>query len=347
MGQKLIKVLLIALFVGLISPQSVFAKKKKLVIKIGSVAPGGTPWAKLAENLKKEIAKGAKKTVTDRKSKVKLYLGGILGGEKSVLRRVKKGEIDLFGGSLGVVATDVPELGVIELPYLFPSYKHADEVLDNIVKKDFIKLLRKKGYVFMLWSENGYRNVATKEKAIISPGDIKGLKIRAQEQAIYTNTYKSWGASPVPIAVPEVLSALQTGVVDGFDQTLLFTFATSWYTAIKHYSLTGHIYQPGICLLSEKKYNKYPKPFQHWIMNNDPLWEKYRKSSTKQVRKISKILITNLKKANVNVYKLSNKEKKLFAAKVQPVYDKYNKTSTKDGKRILAKILKYLKSKGK
>ena len=338
------KILLMTLsiFLVLTTAHSAHAKKKKFIMKIGSVAPNGTPWSKLAKTVKKTIEKDAKKKITDTKVKVKVYLGGILGGEKSVLRRVKKGEIDIYGGSLGALATDVPEMGVIELPYLLKNFKEADFLLDKVLLKEFKKLMEAKGYHFMLWSENGYRSIGTKDVSGETVSKLKGLKLRAQEQKVYTDLYKTWGASPVPIAVPEVLSALQTGIVDGFCQTLIFTFATSWYTAITHYTLTNHIYQPGIIILSKKKYDTYPDALKKIALRD---WTKLRKKSTKQIRRMNPLLLENLKKAGIKVIEPSPAELKEFSKDVKSVYKNFYNNTTPTGKKLFKLVEKNLKRK--
>ena len=86
--------------------------------------------------------------------------------------------------------------------------------------------------------------------------------MRSQESLVHLETYRALGALPQPIAVTEVLPALQTGVVDGFDNTPLYTFAASWHLAIKHFTLSEHIYQPGAVLVSKKEFDKLPADLQ-------------------------------------------------------------------------------------
>ena len=151
-----------------------------------------------------------------------------------------------------------------------------------------------------------------------------------------------WGASPVPISVPEVLSALQTGVVDSFGQTLLFTFASSWYTAIKHITLSKHIYQPGAILASKAKFEKYPKELQN-IFTGD--WSKIRKKYANKIRKMDKILVERLQAAGVKVHRLSAKDRAGFRKGLQVVYDNFRKKQSPMGKKLLRKILEYQKNK--
>ena len=327
--------MLVAPAAVLTSGQSSFAqdeaKEEKIVIRLGTVAPEDTPWGKWVKKWKK----GIRSQVTT-KIKFKTFFGGTLGGEKTMVRRCQKGLLDIFGGSTAAVGEVVPEMSVLELPYLFESEKEADFIIDNYLTPEIEKVLEKKGFKFLHWQENGWRSIATKYGPVKKPEDLKGRKMRSQENKVHIATYKALGASPVPISVPEVLGSLQTGVVDGFDNTPLFSFATSWYQGIKYYNLTKHIYQPGIVLYNLDLYNKLPEDVQKALVDNrEELW----KSARKGVRKLSPLLLENFTKAGKEVVKLTAAERKAFAEKTKNVMKDYKKTANKDAKKLLNLIL--------
>ena len=108
----------------------------------------------------------------------------------------------------------------------------------------------------------GSASFGTKWGPVKLPSDLKGHKMRSQESLVHVETYRALGALPQPIAVTEVLPALQTGVVDGFDNTPIYTFAACWHLAIKHFTLSEHIYQPGAVLIAKKEFDKLPADLQ-------------------------------------------------------------------------------------
>jgi tripartite ATP-independent transporter DctP family solute receptor len=274
------------------------AAKPEFVMKVGTVAPDGTPWAKSVKVLKKRIQKESGGRI-----KVKIFWSGALGGEKSLVRKTARGQIQAIGVSTGAVATMIPELGVIELPYLFDTLKEADHVLDNPALFDAIsKVMADKGFILHLWAENGFRNFATKEKAILSPKDMVGLKMRSQEQYTHTAWYRALGASPVQIPVPEVMQSLQTGVVDGYDNTLLYAFAVSWYQPVKHVTITRHIYQPAVIAYSKKWFDTLPKDLQDILMANRAA---DTASGRKGVRALTPLLEKNYVKAKKTIHRLT------------------------------------------
>ena len=193
----------------------------EIVMKLATVAPKGTPWSDLLSRYKKKA-----QTV-----KIRAYLGGAKGGEQSIARQVAKGTLQGGGVSTGALAVLVPDMDILELPYLFESAEQADKVLDA-VRPQVEALMAEKGLKLIMWSENGFRSFGTAFGHVKTPADLQAKKMRAQESQVHLEMYRAMKASPVAIAVPEVLPALQTGVVAGFDNTALFIQAASWNQAL-------------------------------------------------------------------------------------------------------------------
>jgi tripartite ATP-independent transporter DctP family solute receptor len=305
------------------------AEEPEFVMKVATVAPVGTPWATQLKKVKTAI-----KEQSGGRIKVKTYLGGALGDEIATAEATKRGTIQCFGGTFGALASAVPELDVLELPYLFPSEKKADEILDDVIRQDLEALLWERGYKLLFYSENGYRSIGSTFE-VKSPGDLKGRKMRAQQSDVHLNTWKAFGASPVPIAVIDVLPGLQTGVVDGFDNTPLFAFAASWHQAISHYTLTKHIYQAGVVVLSRKFWESLPADLQTVVLG-DPA--DMAKKGRRGVRAIGPMLEQNFVDAGIVLNKLSDADRSAFAAKAEEVHDKFRSSTTAQGKALLDKI---------
>ena len=302
------------------------------VAKIATVAPPGTPWAKQLRRLKKEWQKKS-----EGRLKVKTYLGGAKGGEKQTVEETKRGALQIFGGTASALASLVPELDVLELAYLFPTEKKADKILDTVIREDLDSLLWDRGFKLLFFSENGYRSIGSKFP-VSGPGDLAGRKMRSQESDVHLNMWrKVMGASPVPITVTEVHSSLQTNLVDGFDNTPLFAFAASWYQAITHFTLTKHIYQPGIVVASRKFWESLPTDLQTIVMG-DPA--DLAKKGRRGVRAIGPMLVSNFEQAGVNLTRLSDSDLKEFSKNAPKVWDAFRKSTTSTGKKLLDKIKK-------
>lgn len=315
------------------------AKDKRLSIRAGSVAPQGTPWAIWLKQFAKRIGKQAKENGLN--VRIKPALGGKLGGEKEMVEECRLGRLPLIGVSTGAIATAAPSLNVFELPYLFRDSKEADHILDNVVFDNVAAILERKGFVLLGFSENGWHGMATLQKPIKRADDFKGLKLRVQQSRVHLETFRALGASPVEMGVPEVLSALQNKVVDGFTNTPLFTFATNWVDSIKHYSLTRHIYQPAVLVASKKWFDRQDKRLQKVLM--DPSYrDKETRSGRRLIRKLNEPLLQQFKLKKVQVHKVSDAELAAMAARAKKVHALFKKFGGPQGAKLLAAIEKGL-----
>lgn len=308
--------------------EPVVSAQEPITLKIATIAPDGTPWEKQLRQLKQHLEKAS-----GGRFRVKVFMGGSLGGEKALVRRTAQGTIQVFGGSTAALASVVTELDVIESPYLFESYTQADGILDNVVRERANPLLTKRGFEFGLWAENGWRSMFTKDRRIQTPADLRGLRMRSQESPMHLAMYRALGANPVPIDATNVLTSLQTGVVDGFDNTQLFAFATSWYQGVHHYSSTQHIYQPGIVVYSKRWFDTLPADLQQVLRTLPP---NLTVDGRRQVRAMDPILTRNLQKAGVTVTELSAEQRAAFAQATRSVADRVAKTA--DARALLRAI---------
>lgn len=306
------------------------AAEPEFTMRIATVAPPATPWARTLKIVKTRIEKESEGRI-----KVKAFLGGVKGGENETAEECKRGGIECWGGSMGALASAVPEVDCFELPYLFRSAKTADKILDEVVKEDLEALLWKRGYKLAFYSENGFRSIGSLTP-IRSLADLKGRKMRSQPNAVHLDTWRALEASPVPIPVTEVLTSLQTGVVEGFDNTPLFTFAASWWVGIRSFTLTEHIYQPAAVVLSRKWFESLPAELQKVVVPPDA--HDVSVKSRRGVRAIGPQLIQNFRDNRVEIIELPKSEIDKFASAAEKAHDAFAKRTTKEGKALLKKI---------
>ena len=320
----------IALSLAVVGPA--IAEDPEFVMEVGTVAPSGSPWAAQLKRFKKEVQEA-----TEGRLKVKLRLGR--GNERSLSRRVQMGSMQAFAGSVGGMSSIVREVNVIEAPYVFPTFAAADKALDTPEVTDRVKdVLVKRGLVFGIWSENGYRSYFSKQK-IRKPDDMHGIRFRSQESLVHVETYEAFGATPVPIDNGNTLMSVQTGVVDGFDNTPLFAMAGSWYQGLKeghrNIFLSRHCYQPALLVYSNKWFDTLPKDLQKIITNLDhdiTVWGR------DQVRKVEPVLLKNLARYGYDIHDPSPEELAAFKEKQKGVPDRVAKEIGADGVALLKAI---------
>jgi len=302
-------------------------------IKIATVAPARTPWADLLTRFKKQV-----REKTNGDAIVRTYLGGIKGDEQSIVRQAFKGkDIHIAAVSTGALATLVPDIDILELPYLFDSYEEADRILDGPARPIIEKMLEARGFKLIMFSENGYRCFGSKGGFIRSPADLKAKKMRSQENTVHVMTYRALGASPVTISVGEVLSALQTGVVEGFDNTALFTQAVSWHQAVDHFTVSNHIYQPALLAANLEWFNGLPENVQTTMLETAASLQTKGRAA---IRALEPLLLKNFENQHVQVYVLTPEEKAVFKKATRPVWDERRETAGPLGKELLDTIIK-------
>ncbi|MDQ3189991.1 MAG: TRAP transporter substrate-binding protein DctP [Bacteroidota bacterium] len=329
------KTLLSILFVVIFTTQ-------EYKVKFGSVIPKDSPW-ETGLNEYIMYAEGKSQGAL----KFKTYLGGQLGGEVEMIKSVAMGTLEAGGFTTAALAEAlaIPELQVFELPFLFESDAEADHVMDAMFKP-MSDILEKKGLMLVMWGSNGWRSFGTRTKAITKPSDLKGLKMRSQESDVYINFYKSLGATPVPISTPDVLVSLKSGMVDGFDQTPIFSISTGWTTASKHFTLSNHIYQPGAIVISKKFYDKLPKHAQTAIIASAAKVN-LQKRSNKYVRDDDAEMVNSMEEiSGVKLIRLTEEQRGEFKNATASVYTTMESKIGKDiMQRMNNEIKKYRDSK--
>lgn len=299
-------------------------------LKIATVAPEGSPWAQGLVDFKDQAHR-----LTGGKVAVKPFLGGVLGDENETVQQCQRGQIQGVGASTGAIASIVPELAVLELPYLFRSAEEADHVLDHVILTTVEKHFRDRGLILGFWSENGYRSFGTTYGFVKSPADLVGHKMRSQESPVHLEMYRAYGASPVPIPVTEVLTSLQTGVIDGYDNTLLFAFAAQWTSATKFYTLTNHIYQPAAIVYNKAWYDAVPADLKPALTApRAALMQELRA----QIRALNPLLVENMKAMKIQVHTPSATERAAFEAKAKTARDTYLAKASAGEKALYAQI---------
>jgi TRAP-type C4-dicarboxylate transport system substrate-binding protein len=218
------------------------------LLKFGTLAPDNTPWSEILKDFKKRLQKETREMKErgeiKENLKVKLYLNGIKGDEKAMLEQIRYKKLTGGGFSTGGMSSVVPELQVFEVPFLFNNDQEADYIMDQVVLEDMQKHLEDRGLVLFCWAINGWYDFGSKKVQVKNPQDLGNCKIYTQESPVQSLSYEVLGRKPIPLAVTEVLSGLQTGMVDTYASTPIYALAGQWFTETKYWTDSDHVYQP-------------------------------------------------------------------------------------------------------
>jgi tripartite ATP-independent transporter DctP family solute receptor len=175
--------------------------------------------------------------------------------ERASIEAVQLGTLDVTNTSTGPVSNFVPEVGIVDIPFLFRDYDHARRVLDGPIGQEMLAKFPSKGIVALAWTENGFRHLTNSKRAVVKPDDVKGLKVRTMQNPVHIQAFQSIGVQPTPMAFSELFTSLQQGVVDGQENPIPVILSAKFSQVQKHLSLTGHVYSPSLLLMSPRLWN--------------------------------------------------------------------------------------------
>ncbi|QCB47630.1 DctP family TRAP transporter solute-binding subunit [Hydrogenophaga sp. PAMC20947] len=193
---------------------------------------------------------------TQGRYKCQQFPSSALGGEREQIEAVQLGTQDLVNTSTGPLGNFVPEVKIVDIPFLFRDYDHARKVMDGPIGQDLQKKMAARGLINLAWTENGFRHMTNSKRPIHSASDAAGLKMRTMENKVHMDGYKTFGILPTPMAFPELFTALQQGTVDGQENPIPVILASKFSQVQKYLSLTGHVYSPAALILSPAVWNK-------------------------------------------------------------------------------------------
>ena len=218
--------------------------------KIASIAPDGTSWMR-------EMRAGAEeiKNRTNGRVEFRFYPGGIMGNDNSVLRKMRVGQ--LHGGALtgGGLAMIYPEAQVYTIPFIFRDYAEVDyarKAMDPVL----LAGMKERGYVSFGISEGGFAYLMS-NSPVGGIDELKGLKVWVPEgDEISRAAFEASGISPISLPLTDVLTALQTGLIDTVASSAMGAIALQWHTRVKHLTFSPLMYLYGSMVVSAKQFEQ-------------------------------------------------------------------------------------------
>jgi tripartite ATP-independent transporter DctP family solute receptor len=236
------------------------AQTRELVM--GNVNPPKHGTALAAQQFVDKVAE-----LTGGKVKIVHHHSGTLGGEREVAQQIQLGTVDFGPITTAPLSTLVPEMSVFQLPYIFRDYAHVYAALDgsDVIRKYYEPVLDAKGIKLVGFIAAGYRGIYG-HYPINAIADVKGRKIRVQEDKILVATFKALGMISTPIAFPEVATSLQTKVIDFAEGGINTFYHNKFYDIVKHVADVRHTHQAVALIMSKASWGKQDAATQKAIM---------------------------------------------------------------------------------
>lgn len=226
------------------------AKAANTTIKFATLAPEGTTWVNAMKEFTAEVAKK-----TDNRVKFKIYAGGTQGDEKDVVRKMRLGQLHgagLTGVGIGEIA---PAVRLLDTPFLFKNTKEIDHIYE-VMNQDFRKAFEEKGYELLGWAEVGIVTIFSNEP-IAKKEDFKKVKIWLWEgDPTAEAAFTALDIKPIPLSVTDVMSSLQTGMINAVYASPLSAMALQWNTKMKYMLTLPLTTSAGAVVISKKSFDK-------------------------------------------------------------------------------------------
>lgn len=316
-----------ALAFGLAGPSSA---QSPIIIKFSHVVATDTPKGKASEKFKELAEK-----YTNGKVKVEVYPNSTLYKDKEELEALQLGSVQMLApsnskfGPLGI-----REFEVFDLPYILPDLKTLRKVTEGPLGARLLKQLEPKGITGLAYWDNGFKQMSANKK-LVTPADYQGVKFRIQSSRVLQAQFKALGSLPQVMAFSEVYQALQTGVVDGQENTWSNIYTQKMHEVQKYITETNHGYIGYVVIVNKKFWDDLPADIRDQLSKamkeatdfnnaqsqkeNDDALAEIRKSGKSEIIKLTPEQDAAMRKAMEPVYKDA-------ASRVgQPLIDEFQK----------------------
>ncbi|MBW2268736.1 MAG: TRAP transporter substrate-binding protein DctP [Deltaproteobacteria bacterium] len=219
-------------------------------LKIATIAPEGSAWMQEMRLVGKRIEQG-----TQGRVRLKFYPGGVMGNDKTVLRKVRAGQLQGGAFTSGALAQVYPDIELYGLPLVFRSYAEVDHVRARM-DAQLIAGLEREGFVALALTDGGFAFLMS-QRPMRQVGDLAGAKVWVQEGDVMSTTaLEIAGVVPVQLSLADVYTALQTGLIDTVGAPAMGAIALQWHTKVKYLTDVPLTYLMGAFVIDEKVFSK-------------------------------------------------------------------------------------------
>lgn len=255
------------------------------------------------------------------------------GAEREMIESLQIGTLDIVVTSTGPVGNFVPEVAIVDIPFLFRDAQHAHAVLDGPIGQDLLKKFPEKGLVALAWGENGLRHLTNDVRPVRTPADAEGLTVRTMENQVHMTAFRTLGVLPTPMAFTEVFTALQQGTVDGQENPIPVITSSKFSQIQKYLSLTGHVYSPTLFLMAKSTYDSLSPEDQRNITEAAKVAAQAQRDFVAEVERTG---VDQLREEGMTV--ITDVDKAKFQEALAPAYEEY---AQKFGKENIDRIRNY------
>jgi TRAP-type C4-dicarboxylate transport system substrate-binding protein len=270
---------------------------QQYIIKFASIAPDGSTWVNMLRDYDKAI-----RAESGGRMGFKIYAGGVQGEDKDVIKKIRLGQLQsagFTGVGLGEIA---PKVRILDSPFLFQNYDEVDHVYSTF-SSEFDQAFRDNGFVLLGWSEVGFVYVFT-NTPVRSLADMNNVKMWMWEgDVVAEETFRALGLHPYPLSVVDVLTSLQTGLINGAYISPYAAIAMQWNTRVKYMMSVPLADACGAVVVAKRTFDNLPADLQEILLRNG---KKYMGELTKKSRQENSDAIPTMKKNGLQIIEVNS-----------------------------------------
>jgi tripartite ATP-independent transporter DctP family solute receptor len=249
--------------------------------------------------------------------KIEVYNNSVLGTEKDTIEQTQTGDIQFIRVGINPLSAINPVMNALAMPFLFRDRAHMFKVLDGPIGEELLSSLQSQNLLGLCWLDAGFRNFYNSKRAISTPSDMTGLKIRVQESALMMDMVRFLGAAPTPMAYAEVYAGIQNGIIDGAENNWPSYITAAHFEVANYFTVDGHMASPEMILINTGVWNSLTdaekKIMKEGAMEGAKVeraeWLKAEQTYEKQARDAGK-----------TITELTPAQHKLFEDALSPLY---------------------------
>jgi TRAP-type transport system periplasmic protein len=273
------------------------ARAQQYIVKFASIAPEGSTWTNMLRDYDKAV-----RAESGGRLGFKIYAGGVQGEDKDVIKKIRLGQLQsagFTGVGLGEIA---PKVRILDSPFLFQNYEEVDHVYRTF-DGEFDQAFRDNGFVLLGWAEVGFVYVFS-NSPVRTLADMSGVKMWMWEGDVVAEaTFKAFRINPFPLSVVDVLTSLQTGLINGAYISPYAAIAMQWNTRVKYMMSVPLADACGAVVISRKMFDVMPTDLQEILLRNG---RKYMGELTRKSRQENSDAIPTMKKNGLQVIEVTS-----------------------------------------
>jgi len=284
-----------------------------IVIRLGTATAPDGHYVKGAMLFEEKVEE-----YTNGQVDVQIFPSSQLGNERDLIEGLSLGTVEMTVSSTGPLPNFSKDFMVFDLPFIVTDREKAYEIMDGAIGQEILASLEPIGIKGLGFWENGFRNLSNGKREVVTPEDVKGLKIRTMENPIHMATFQLLGATPTPMAWGEVFTALQQGTIDGQENPLVIFDTNKLQEAQKYLSLTGHFYSPAVMMISKAAFESYPANVQEAIIKAEKEARDWERAYSQQMdEELGEVIAAN-------GVKITEVDKAMWQEACSPIYDQFS-----------------------